>query len=287
MSTHLPPQLVVPEPQAPHLPCKQLWPPGQALAQAPQFFASLLVSTHEPPQSVAPAEQLDAHLPAEQTSPLAQALPQAPQFFGSTSVTTHTPPHSVVPAPHCEAQAPSEQTSPVAHALPQAPQFLGSRLGSTHFPPHASVPVPQPSAQLPAEHTSPGAQALPHAPQCFGSELVSTQLPPQLVWFAAQFPASPSTLVSERPAQPAGAPTSTPIRAHPFSRRVMPLHPRIGEYRRGGPAESNPFLPQLSTHTCRQSLQPEQLEPQPQVCPVGQLPASPQGVAQVAFVGEV
>jgi hypothetical protein len=61
----------------------QLWPPGQAWPQPPQFWLSVRVLTHSPPQSCSPLRQLAWHLALAQFSPEGQTLPQVPQLFAS------------------------------------------------------------------------------------------------------------------------------------------------------------------------------------------------------------
>jgi hypothetical protein len=65
-----------------HLPAWQVWPPAQALPQAPQLEASVCVLVQTPPQAVRPEAQA-WHLPAWQVWPAAQTLPQAPQLLES------------------------------------------------------------------------------------------------------------------------------------------------------------------------------------------------------------
>jgi hypothetical protein len=59
-STQDPPQLVVPPVQVPwmHAPPEQMVPLAHAVPQAPQFAASALRSTHDEPQTVRPALQV-------------------------------------------------------------------------------------------------------------------------------------------------------------------------------------------------------------------------------------
>jgi hypothetical protein len=61
----------------------QCWVPVQACPQAPQFAASLLVSTQAVPQVVWLLEQLELQLLLLQTWPLVQAVPQFPQWVAS------------------------------------------------------------------------------------------------------------------------------------------------------------------------------------------------------------
>lgn len=68
------------EPQV-HLPLVHVCPAPHTTPQAPQLFASVLVSTQLLPHGVPPLEH--AHLPAVHTRPLAQTFPQAPQLEGS------------------------------------------------------------------------------------------------------------------------------------------------------------------------------------------------------------
>jgi hypothetical protein len=65
-STHVPLQLIVPFGQA-HAPLAQICVATHALAQAPQWAKSLVVSMQAPPQFRRLPEQLAAHTPRLQT----------------------------------------------------------------------------------------------------------------------------------------------------------------------------------------------------------------------------
>jgi len=65
--------------------------PGHTLPQAPQFEASLVVSTHAAPQVVLVQSRVQA--PFSQTWPEPQTFPQAPQFLGSELLSTQAPEH--------------------------------------------------------------------------------------------------------------------------------------------------------------------------------------------------
>jgi hypothetical protein len=66
VSTHRPPQLVVP-PAHVHRPDAQVVPPVHTMPQPPQSIGLFCVSTHPPPQLVVPVGQLVAHTPPAQT----------------------------------------------------------------------------------------------------------------------------------------------------------------------------------------------------------------------------
>ena len=74
-------------------------PEGQTVPHAPQFDASVLVSTQLPPQSVKPGLHVAVH--ADDTHagvPLdtaGQTLPQPPQLLASDRVSTHALAHTV------------------------------------------------------------------------------------------------------------------------------------------------------------------------------------------------
>ena len=67
-----------------HTPLAQACVPAHARPQAPQFRASLSVSTHARPHSVCPVGHVDVHREATHAAvpPVggAQAVPHAPQF---------------------------------------------------------------------------------------------------------------------------------------------------------------------------------------------------------------
>jgi hypothetical protein len=66
VSTHTPPQLVVP-PTKVHRPETHVVPPPHTMPQPPQSTGSFCVSTQPPPQLVVPVGQLVAHTPPAQT----------------------------------------------------------------------------------------------------------------------------------------------------------------------------------------------------------------------------
>ena len=85
---------------------------------APQFPVSLETSTHEPPQLVVPAAQLDVHVPPPQTWFWPHAAPHAPQFARSLERLVHAPSHGEKPPLHATPQLP---------ALHVADPFAGTR----------------------------------------------------------------------------------------------------------------------------------------------------------------
>jgi hypothetical protein len=181
------------EPAGQQIPLEQTWPlphagpfpqvqvpavhvsavPLQATPHFPQFWVSLVRSTHAPPQFVWPVGQ---HIPLEQTWPAPQAGPD----------------------PHV--QAPPEQLSVVpAQAMPHLPQFWALLVKSTQAPPQFVWPVgqhlpfeqtwplpqagPAPQVQVPAVQVSVvPVQTTPHPPQLLLSVWVLTQRVPQSVW---------------------------------------------------------------------------------------------------------
>lgn len=76
-----------------HAPLLHTCPDAQGCPQAPQWFGSLRVFTHEPEQSVSPVAHV--HEPATQWDPPVQRRPHAPQFPSSAPSATHAPLHAV------------------------------------------------------------------------------------------------------------------------------------------------------------------------------------------------
>ena len=89
------------------------------MPQAPQFAASLAVSTHDCPHVTRGAEHalVAVHAPSSQSSVDAHALAQAPQFFGSVRRFTHVPEQTTSPVGH----APAAPPLPDFPAVPVAP----------------------------------------------------------------------------------------------------------------------------------------------------------------------
>jgi hypothetical protein len=81
-----------------HLLCEHTMPVAQAVPQAPQFFASEVVSAHPVEHIVWPARQ--PQTPALQDCPMGQMPPHLPQLAGSLDVRTQLVPHNVEPAAH-------------------------------------------------------------------------------------------------------------------------------------------------------------------------------------------
>ena len=102
-----------------HWPPHRTWPVGQSsrqvplthssvgphtVAQLPQWFGSVAVSTHEPPHCIVLLGQvIVVHWPALQTSSGPHWWPHVPQLSWSVSVNTQSPLQSVSPGPHCAA----------------------------------------------------------------------------------------------------------------------------------------------------------------------------------------
>lgn len=132
------------EPQLnPQLPPEQVADPpggaGQACPHEPQFWGSLLTTTHCPLQSWAGDVQLPAHLPLEQTWPVAHCVAQSPQWVGSDLVLTQAPPQSARPPAQLVLHTPATQLvmppeGGAEHTVPQSPQCAGSLEVLTQVP---------------------------------------------------------------------------------------------------------------------------------------------------------
>jgi hypothetical protein len=116
-----------------HVLAEHVAPTAQALPQAPQLLALVVVSTHCPLHSVCPVGH--AQLPLPQVCPLAQTLPQAPQLLASLLVFTQALPQKVCPAV-VQAHAPLTQERPPPQTVPQVPQFDESVCELMHWLPH-------------------------------------------------------------------------------------------------------------------------------------------------------
>jgi hypothetical protein len=89
--------------------------------QAPQFLASVVVSTQVDPQAVRPDGQ--RHIPPAQLVPLTmQAFPQAPQLPLSVCRSTHRFPQGDIPIE--QVHVPPTHAAPIGHTVPQAPQLV-------------------------------------------------------------------------------------------------------------------------------------------------------------------
>jgi hypothetical protein len=95
-----------------HLPPAHTFPVGQLLAQVPQWFGSLFMSTQEPPHDVKPPRQVAAQRPDWQPTIAfiigVHAAPQAPQLALSFSGSTQARPQATNPVSHFDVlEAPS------------------------------------------------------------------------------------------------------------------------------------------------------------------------------------
>ena len=75
-----------------HAPLKQALPAQHCSPQAPQWFGSVDVCRHVPPQNCPPGQVSAMHTPARQGRPGAQMTPHDPQWLVSVARFTHTPP---------------------------------------------------------------------------------------------------------------------------------------------------------------------------------------------------
>jgi hypothetical protein len=79
---------------------EQTSPEVHFVPHEPQWFGSLLVLTHVPPQSVSDGVLGgQPHCPPEQTSGEVHVVPHAPQLLLSYCVSMQVPPQLVVPIP--------------------------------------------------------------------------------------------------------------------------------------------------------------------------------------------
>jgi hypothetical protein len=117
-STHFPPQATVPAGQA-HVPAEQVTPGSHAVAQLPQWVASVCVSTQVAPHAVWPFGQTQTLFVHE--TPEGQAIPHPPQFAGSEVVSTQLAPphvgHASEPASTPPPVSPREVIQPLTHPI--------------------------------------------------------------------------------------------------------------------------------------------------------------------------
>ena len=111
------------------------------MPQPPQLFASVLMSTHFPPQSARWSGHVHVPLTHAFDCFAMQDRPQPPQLLESELVSTQVPLQTV------PAQGKPSQ-NPLVHAdepqeLPQPPQFSGSSLVLTHVSPQFVRPSSQ------------------------------------------------------------------------------------------------------------------------------------------------
>lgn len=124
-------------------------PPSQMRPHAPQFVASMSVSTHAPSQMLVPVGQ--RHVPDVHEAPPGQTVPQPPQFAASLDVSMQRVPQSVSPPGHVH-DPPTHSVS-TEHELPQAPQFAASVAVSVQAPKNPPQSVRPP----PHVHMAPAA----------------------------------------------------------------------------------------------------------------------------------
>ncbi len=181
VSAQVLPHLVSPLPQEQD-PATQVPPPHET-SQAPQWPASVALSTQTPKQtSVLPTGQ--THLLAVQVAPTGHLLKQAPQLSKSLVLSVQTTPHMSGLATG-QVQTPLAQLAPVGHFLAQAPQLFTSVDTSVQPIPGQRI-IPVPHAQTP-DLQVPLPQVVPHFPQFFASLVKSTHVPgagPQIVGVA-------------------------------------------------------------------------------------------------------
>jgi hypothetical protein len=159
---------------------------GHTVPQAPQWLASVAVSTQDALHTVSPAMQVSRHIPRSQSCPLGHALSQPPQWALSLWRSRQAPPHSVCPVGHTRRQLPATQLRPAPQALPQAPQWLASMRGSTQAvdipSPHATRGAAHSRRQRPSTQPKPVGQRASQAPQWSRLTCVDTHASPHTSW---------------------------------------------------------------------------------------------------------
>jgi hypothetical protein len=137
-----------------HFPPAQTFPVGQLLAQVPQWFGSLFMSTQEPPHDVKPPRQVAAQRPDWQPTIAfiigMHAAPQAPQlalsFFGSTQASNPVSHFDVLEAPSFGGgDDPAGGGVAVAGGELAAPEGPGSVVAGGSAPPPSTKTIGSPS----------------------------------------------------------------------------------------------------------------------------------------------
>lgn len=123
------------------VPLMHAWSAAHWMPHPPQFWGSLLLSTHVfPAQTAAGAGQVQA--PSWHRKPGPQAMPQPLQCFGSAfrsaQVLVLEPGTGQLVKPPGQRQTPCEH-EPVLHELVHTPQWNGSDCRSEQVPPHCCV----------------------------------------------------------------------------------------------------------------------------------------------------
>ncbi len=152
----------------------QVEPGPQVTPHAPQFFESVLVSTHAPPHSVG-AVPGQVHAPLTQVAPVAHFVVQVPHAVTSLERSLHVAPQLTLPVG--QTHAPAVQVAVEGHALPQVPQLAPSVFRSTHVVPHTSGLAVGHALQTPLVQVAPLRHAFPQVPQFAASLERSTHLP--------------------------------------------------------------------------------------------------------------
>jgi len=158
----------------PQTPAEQIWVELQTVPQPPQFEAFMLVSTHEPPQSIWPVGQ--PHWPPLQLRPVGHAIPQLPQLSWLVWRSTQLFPQAVCPPVQFAVQLAWLQNGvEPLQVLVHEPQCCGSDEMSMQLP--LQFWKPDLHWQAPPEQTSVAWQLWPHAPQLSASADTSTHIP--------------------------------------------------------------------------------------------------------------
>jgi hypothetical protein len=153
---------------------------------APQFLASICVSTQPAPHGSYPVAQSNAQLAAVHVAVpctgLGHVVSQLPQWLAELEMSRQALPQLLRPAAQLALHAPFEHTRPAAQAWLHAPQFAGSLVVSMHWSAQLVRGAAQLSEHLPATQFAlppvGSGQWLPHVPQLSVSLLKSTHTLP-------------------------------------------------------------------------------------------------------------
>lgn len=165
------------------------------MPHAPQLFASVCSSTHEPLHGVVPLGH-EKHIPAAQVACGPHTVPHAPQLFASDVVSTHPVAHGAWPLRHDavppwhapevhavplpgDAHLPFSHIMPSLHFVPHAPQFFSSLDKSTQEVPSHSERGAAHSWHVPATHRWPALHVVVQVPQLLPSVCGSLHTPLQ------------------------------------------------------------------------------------------------------------
>lgn len=114
--------------------------PEHVVLHAPQWFGSLVRSTHVSPHIVCPGGH--AHVPLSHACDAPHLWPHEPQLSRSFAKSRQVPAQKSVPGGQLSLQVPPRHAMPVVHSIVQLPQCSGSDEVSTHVPLHIMPGAP-------------------------------------------------------------------------------------------------------------------------------------------------